>query len=60
MSILSQKLSGAWQVRGILVNKTDFIELFFCPFFHFVGGMQVDFLGDFGICMTEPFADIFQ
>lgn len=60
MSILSQKLSDAWQVRGISVNKADFVELFFCPFFHFVGGMQVDFLGDFRIRMTKPLADIFQ
>jgi hypothetical protein len=39
MTILSQELNDAWQVRGILVNETDFIELFFSSFFHFVGGM---------------------
>jgi hypothetical protein len=60
MTILSRKLNGAWQVRGILVNKSDFIKLFFCTFFHFVGGVKVDFLGDFRIRMTKSLADIFQ
>ena len=60
MSILSRKQGDAWQVRGISVNKTDFVELFFCSFFHLVGGMQVDFFSDFRIRMTKSLADIFQ